>query len=628
MKKNVNSCLIFILFVSAIPYFGYSQLAFCGGNSGTPVFTEDFGSGTTNGPALPSGVTTYSYVATAPDDNEYTIASTTNYFDWFNTEDHTPDDVNGKALLANGSFQALDYYSRVITGLCENTTYEFSAWLLDLNSEAFSINCEERFSPVNVRFEVWDETETTLLVRGDTGPIEVSNAPIWREYGLIFKTTDSQNSVIIKLKNNGNGLCGNDLAIDDISLKSCGDTVTLRNTDNEVLMLICEDESTAATTLTATPDFTVFSTHNYQWEQSVDEITWVNLAGATDVSLAIPPTNTTTYYRAKVAEDVSNVNNNLCNVISDAFEVRVVPIPQNPVSNGDVARCVSESVPLVVSVPTGVTVDWYNSITGGRLLLKNSTSYVPIVQGTYYAEAVSLDLNCRSNGRTPVTLTINSPPAIAADETVFFCENTTATLNADIEDMRYLWNTGATTKTIEASVAGEYTVLVTDANTCSSTRRIALETLFIPKITNIVSDGTAIIVSTKATVNSEFSLDGITYQNSPVFEVVNTGDYTIYVKGKIDCGIVRQSFFHISVPKFFTPNGDGVNDFFIIEGLDLFDFANVAIFDRYGALLRQDNAPLFTWDGTILGRKMPNNDYWYSITTNQGVYKGNFSLKR
>ena len=626
MKKNVNSCLIFILFVSAIPYFGYCQLGFCGGNSGTPVFTEDFGSGTTNGPALPSGVTTYSYVATAPDDNEYTIASTTNYFDWFNTEDHTPDDMNGKALVVNASFTAGDYYTRAITGLCGSTTYEFSVWVLNLKPS--NAICDTPNIPINVKLQAFRNGETTVFAEGATGDILSSESPEWFQYALVFKTNPGQTSVILNLKNNRGGGCGNDLAIDDISLKSCGDAVTLRNTDNEVLVLICEDESTAATTLTATPDFTVFSTHNYQWEQSVDGSTWVNLAGATNASLAIPPTNTTTFYRAKVAEDVSNVNNNLCNVISDAFEVRVVPIPQNPVSNGDVARCVSESVPLVVSVPTGVTVDWYNSITGGRLLLKNSTSYVPIVQGTYYAEAVSLDLNCGSNGRTPVTLTINSPPAVAADETVFFCENTTATLNADIEDMRYLWNTGATTKTIEASVAGEYTVLVTDANTCSSTRRITLETLFIPEITNIVSDGTAIIVSTKATVNSEFSLDGITYQNSPVFEVVSTGNYTIYVKGKIDCGIVQQSFFHISVPKFFTPNGDGVNDFFIIEGLDLFDFANVSIFDRYGALLRQDNAPLFTWDGTILGRKMPNNDYWYSITTNQGVYRGNFSLKR
>ncbi|UWX54706.1 hypothetical protein NYZ99_17995 [Maribacter litopenaei] len=62
-----------------------AQLGFCTGNSGDPIFTEDFGSGTLDGPALPLGTTTYNFTTGIPNDGDYTISSTTNYFDWHNT---------------------------------------------------------------------------------------------------------------------------------------------------------------------------------------------------------------------------------------------------------------------------------------------------------------------------------------------------------------------------------------------------------------------------------------------------------------------------------------------------------------------------------------------------------------
>ena len=81
-----------------------AQLGFCGGNSGDAIFTETFGAGTTNGPALPAGTTTYTYVNGEPIDGSYTISSSTPYFDWFNINDHTPGDTNGKAFIVNASF--------------------------------------------------------------------------------------------------------------------------------------------------------------------------------------------------------------------------------------------------------------------------------------------------------------------------------------------------------------------------------------------------------------------------------------------------------------------------------------------------------------------------------------------
>ncbi|MEH6762846.1 MAG: hypothetical protein V7687_16910, partial [Maribacter arcticus] len=189
-----------------------AQLGFCGGNSGDPIFTEDFGSGTTNGPALPAGTTTYNFTNGTPNDGDYTISSTTNYLDWINIQDHTPDDTYGKSFIINASFTAGKFYQREVTGLCENTSYEFSSWLINLLP---TINCPlDPEIPVNVRFQIWDETDTNLLAQGDTGDLFASENTNWQQYALVFKTEPGQTSVILKMINNRGGGCGNDLAID------------------------------------------------------------------------------------------------------------------------------------------------------------------------------------------------------------------------------------------------------------------------------------------------------------------------------------------------------------------------------------------------------------------------------
>ncbi|MEH6777066.1 MAG: hypothetical protein V7461_02425, partial [Maribacter arcticus] len=201
-----------------------AQLGFCGGNSGDPIFTEDFGSGNTDGPALPAGTTTYTFTTGTPNDGSYTISSTTNYFGWKNIQDHTPGDTNGKSFIVNASFTAGEFYQRQVEDLCENTSYEFSSWLINLQDAG---GCEGNSIPVNVRFQIWDETDTILLAQGDTNSIFASSGAEWEQYALVFKTEPGQTSVILKMRNNSNGGCGNDLAIDDIVFKSCGDNVTV-----------------------------------------------------------------------------------------------------------------------------------------------------------------------------------------------------------------------------------------------------------------------------------------------------------------------------------------------------------------------------------------------------------------
>ncbi len=93
-------------------------------------------------------------------------------------------------------------------------------------------------------------------------------------------------------------------------------------------------------------------------------------------------------------------------------------VPAPPVSNGDQTTCSIAPAPtLSVTVPGGETVDWYSTAVGGIPILSGSTTYVPTVPGTYWAQARFIAGGCTSGTRTPVTwcvvtLIIHDPPTV------------------------------------------------------------------------------------------------------------------------------------------------------------------------------------------------------------------------
>lgn len=623
MKNNSILLKIIIIFIAFFSFEnGHAQLGFCNGNSGDPIFTETFGTGTTQTP-LPPGTTTYTFSSGQPSDGFYTVSSSTAFYDWHNVGDHTPGDTNGKCLVVNADFTAGEFYRTTITGLCENTSYEFSAFLINLLP---TTGCGGSGIPINVGFEIWDDTNTTLLASGDTGQINGTSSPNWEQYALVFQTLPAQTEVILKMRNNGAGGCGNDLAIDDIVFKSCGDNVTVEDTSNESDIFVCETQVPYNLNLQANPDGTIFNTYAYQWESSTDGVNWTEIAGETNQNLNIN-VNTTSLYRVKVAEDAINLANALCNVISDEFSITIISTPAAPISNGDVTICENENQPLEVTVPTGVTVNWYDTISGGNLLEENNTNFSPENEATYYAEAISINGNCISNTRTAVTLTFSQLPQVY-DEEVFFCEGESIEISADINNMSYLWNTGETTESITVLTEGVYTVDVTNLDGCTVTKTIDVTQLDAPIIAEVYTENNDLIITTENQGDFSYSIDGINYQNAPVFENLEGGRYTVYVRENSDCGIDTQTFIHFIVPKFFTPNNDTYHDTWRLKGIEYYASSEVQIFDRYGKLLfYRKNKPI-AWDGMLRKQPLPTSDYWYVIIINGQRRAGHFTLKR
>ena len=200
-------------------------------------------------------------------------------------------------------------------------------------------------------------------------------------------------------------------------------------------------------------------------------------------------------------------------------------------------------------------------------------------------------------------------------------------------------------KTIFIGVGGTYyvTATTTDGTNCSRTLSIEVEESEIATVTldditvqDLTSDNNNTITIDTANLgigDYEFAIDDPNgpYQNDPFFENVRPGIHTIYIRDRNDCGIAQIDVSVIGYKKFFTPNGDGIHDSWRILGIreDFQPNSRVYIFDRYGKLLKELDPITEGWDGTYLGRPMPQTDYWFRVFLEDGrEFKGHFSLVR
>ncbi len=148
----------------------------------------------------------------------------------------------------------------------------------------------------------------------------------------------------------------------------------------------------------------------------------------------------------------------------------------------------------------------------------------------------------------------------------------------------------------------------------------------------------SIELSVSGSGDYEYSLgnpDG-PYQDSNQFTGLPIANYWIYVRDKNGCGIaevfLEPDLTLEGFPKFFTPNGDGVNDYWqfispIVGGGS--NLESIFIFDRYGTLLAQIEPDSSGWDGEYQGSPLPSSDYWFLATTRDNEQlQGHFSLKR
>ncbi len=315
-------------------------------------------------------------------------------------------------------------------------------------------------------------------------------------------------------------------------------------------------------------------------------------------------------------------------VNQDTFPLCDADINQDGITNFDLAAITPN---LFTNLPSNYTVSFFDGTNASALpnIYTNTTAF----SQTIFARIMNIQ-GCYND--YPVNLVVHTFDEIITDVTVGLCENNPISLEADA-GFTYSWNTTPTqtTQSITVDTAGTYVVTLTNATNCSKTKTFSVTASSIATINDIIindfSDTNSATVDYFGSGVYEFSLDGINYQSSPVFTNLTAGEYTIFVNDTKSCGEVTETFYILDYPKFFTPNGDGINDIWCVKNLEKRNLENstIRIFDRYGKLLKQISTESAGWDGTFIGNMLPSSDYWFVIElTNGKTVKGHFTLKR
>lgn len=293
---------------------------------------------------------------------------------------------------------------------------------------------------------------------------------------------------------------------------------------------------------------------------------------------------------------------------------------------------------VVNTLPAGLTVEYYETLadaTSQSNALPDSYTNTIINQQTIFARIIN-GPDCF--GIIQVILKVNVLNTSGLqNENISICSTASVTLTAPSGFATYVWNTPASqnTQSIVVNSAGTYTVTVSNSNGCSATKSYFVTLNDAPEfisvdITDFSGFNNSVLINYAGNGQYEFSLDNSYYQNSPLFNNLQPGQYDVYIRDPNLCGSVGPiPIYVLDAPKFFSPNDDGRNDIYTIAYLQQQPSSVVQIFDRYGKLIYQFNGSSQGWDGTFNNQNLPATDYWYIITLQDGrIVKGHFALIR
>ncbi|WP_246431465.1 choice-of-anchor L domain-containing protein [Winogradskyella flava] len=305
---------------------------------------------------------------------------------------------------------------------------------------------------------------------------------------------------------------------------------------------------------------------------------------------------------------------------------------------------------IINQIPTNGELTYYETETDAfsetNQLPDNFINTIAYSQTIY----VKVESNNQCYSISTVNLNVLYTPVLEGDSTSTYCLNSfpeTITIFGGVLDdlpnnYYYEWYfngalTDVHTSVNEINEAGNYTVVVTDPNGCSSNRTITVNSSEVAIIETITVEGIApnntITINVSGQGNYEYALDdsnGI-YQDNNVFTNIPAGAHFVYIRDKNGCSIVEETIYVLGFPKFFTPNDDDVNDLWQIKGAnDQFSLIeSIQIFNRYGKLISKQTPSSSGWDGKHNGEFLPNDDYWFVAKFFNGkTFTGHFALKR
>jgi gliding motility-associated-like protein len=655
----MRKCLLIICLLAGLRAAAQT----CTGGLGDPILDITFGQGTADAGPLPAAVTNLIYQGTpCPSDGYYTIASSTTACfggTWFQVlQDHTGN-PNGNMMIINASYQPSIFYTQTVNGLCGNTSYQFAAWVLNLDNTPGQIES-------NITFSIL-KTDGTVLNSYTTGPIpEALTQATWEQFAFYFNTPPGVNTVVLQMTNNAPGGLGNDLCLDDITFRPAGSAISnvVEGYPTDTLNLCINAQPTLS--IDATVE-SCYASESVQWQESTDTgNTWTNIPGETNDDITRTATAAGLYLYRLVAAQTGNLGITTCEVESQPVEVDVIPIPDPGISIAlaNDTSCAGQPITIEatpidggstpfyqwmvngseVSSGTGATAQSYtsSSLNTGDIVSAELTSDAACMIGSPYATSNPITIAI-----TPIPVTGVSVAAsktqVCADSMVVF----TATPVNGGADPSYQWKVNGVSAGTDSAVFDDGGLHNGDSVNCVMTADLACAlpvqdpqgvtmTIYsLPVIqldtATIIAGGSSIQLNPVVTGDlGSFGWTPVTGMEdptsmTPVVKPVSTTAYTLSVVTQEGCTAsateVVKVFYAVKLPLAFTPNGDGHNDVFRVPPGIPVTILQMAVFNRQGERVFYTNNVSQGWDGTFNGHPQPMGTYVWFVQYNDPLTK-------
>jgi gliding motility-associated-like protein len=620
----------------------------CQGSLGDPIVNVTFGSGSNPGPALAAATTSYQYISgDCPNDGFYTVRNNTaNCFGntWHSlNSDHTGNG-NGYFMLVNASIQPSAFYLDTVRVLCGGTTYEFAAWIVNVLKPT---SCNNAGIQPNLTFTI-EQTDGTVLQTYNTNNISAATTPVWQQFGFFFTTPMNISDVVLRIFNNSQGGCGNDLALDDITFRPCGPQITSSITgSNTDKVAICQGDARSFTFSSTVSQG--FNNPTFQWQKSNDGINWTDIPGAITTSLTqdySPGLQTGNYSFRMAAAEAGNLGSVQCRVVSKPLTIQIA---ERPVITTITNSPVCQNTILNLTASGGNSYQWTgvnNFVASGETV--SISNVQPNQAGKYYVQ-VTNDAGCKK--LDSINVVVNPSPVATISPEASICEGEDVQLVAG-GGTGYQWTPGTalSSDVIADPVASpdttvQYSVIVSNNFSCKDTASVIVNVVKKPEAN--AGPDRWIIKSTSTQLSATASGQNISYSWTPTIyidnpqslqPVINPPRDTVYILTVVSddgCGMATDAvqvfvYDDVFVPTAFSPNGDGLNDTWNIPALNAYPDFELSVFNRNGQIVFQSKKMNTPWNGKYKGEPLPVGVYVYMIDLKAGggILKGTVTLLR
>lgn len=411
--------------------------------------------------------------------------------------------------------------------------------------------------------------------------------------------------------------------------------------------------------------------------QRQQEIVWdfsanpqLSPAGNTDVKNPVPDSlyfnGTDSFFRYSLLPAYTAASSAALNIKITSFTLT---------KGGCVAQTIFNNVVQVVETPVA---DWslnYNKCSNDTLYFKDASVAAGSAVSTWqwqfgdnttssnqnpvkkyaafgdYAVALHITTNigCYADTVKPVSLS-PKPVAIFGVAGQLYCpgsplsftDSSTVTSPWQITKWQWAFGDGSSSNvqnpSFQYTLPGSYTislVAITDHN-CADTATKTVNIYSVPTVT-LPSD-LYIFSGGPYQITPVYTGTGLTYLWTPLYGLysdtavypVTTTDknitYKVVVTGNGGCNASASVNIHVEkliiVPNAFSPNGDGINDKWIITNIEGYPNCTVRIFNRYGQMIFSSVGYNTPWDGNEGGKPMPVGTYYYIIDTKTPQFPG------